>query len=105
MAWASSGWGQLFTAVLGGLASREEGKDAERQTREATREAGQQNRQTAAFQSDLDYFREMQRRHEASRSLEGNYGQFSTVGNWAPNFRRGPGLDAMPTKPAAGDYK
>lgn len=105
MAWASSGWGQLFTAVLGGLADNEERKDAERGSKEATREAGHQNRTTAEYQSELDYFREQQRRHEASRSLEGNYGQFSTVGNWAPGFTRGPGLDAMPTKPLAKDYR
>ena len=98
-------WGNIFQAVLGGIASREQGKDSERASKEATREAGSQNRLTAEFQSDLDYFRAQQRRHETRRALDGSYNQFSTVRQWAPNYQAGPGLDAMPSKPDPHDYR
>jgi hypothetical protein len=100
---SGTGWTNIFGALLSGFGD-DEGESAERATREATREAGTQNRLTAAFSNDLDYFREMQRRHETSRALDGSYNQFSTVRNWAPNYVRGPGLDALPTKPKPEDY-
>jgi hypothetical protein len=102
---SGQGWSNIFQAVLGGIASKEEAKDAERMTKEATREAGSQNRLTAEFTNDLEYFRDMQRRHETKRALDGSYNQFSTVRNWAPNFVQGPGLDALPEKPDPEDYK
>lgn len=102
---SGQGWSNIFQAILGGFAEGEAREDAERATKEATREAGSQNRLTALFQSDLDYYRTQQRRHEMSRSLDGSYNQFSTVRNWAPNYVRGPGLDAMPARPNPHDYR
>lgn len=102
---SSNGWSNIFQAVLGGIAGRQEGKDAERATKEATREAGSQNRLTAQFQSDMDYFRSQQRRHETRKALDGSYNQFSTVRQWAPNYKPGPGLDALPAAPNPHNYR
>lgn len=102
---AGSGWSGLFQSILGGFADNEAAEDAERATKEATREAGSQNRLSEAFRSDLEYYRSQQRRHETRRALDGTYNQFSTVRQWAPNYTAGPGLDALPDKPNPHDYR
>lgn len=101
---AGLSWGQLFTAVLGGVAASSERRAQRDDTREGAEAAGRENRRTASFENDLEYFRNQQLRHERGRSLDTNYNQFSTVRNFAPNFKPGTGLDAMPTKPKPGDY-
>lgn len=100
---ASQGWGNIFSAVLGGIANKSASKDATRENRENTREAGHQNRQSSAFDKALDNYYAQKNRHEASKAL-GTYNQFSRVREFAPGYTAGPGLDAMPTLPQAKDY-
>lgn len=92
-------WGNIFSAILGGIASGEEAEDAMDQIKETARIKGEEERHTLEFADDLSYYRTQQRRHETSRALDSAYNQFSTVGNFAPNYVRGTGLDAMPAKP------
>ena len=100
---SQQGWGNIFSAVLGGIANKSAQKDALRADKENTREAGHQNRQGSAFDKALDNYYTQKNRHEAARAL-GTYNQFSNVRNFAPNYVAGPGLDAMPTLPQAKDY-
>lgn len=97
-------FGDIIYGVLGGLAAKSERKDSERATKEATQEAGRQNRATAEFQADLDYYYNQKLRGEKARALDSNYRQFSTVPQFAPGFQRGTGLDALPAKPKAKEY-
>jgi hypothetical protein len=90
----------IFGAVLGGVAASAQGKADDKQVKEA----GRQERATLAFASDLEYFRNQQLRKERSGALDSAYNQFSTVKNFAPNFKPGTGLDAVPTKPNPGAY-
>jgi hypothetical protein len=91
---------KIFSAVLGGVSSSAQ-KDAQK---EDVKGKGREERATLSFASDLEYFRNQQQRKERSGALDSNYNQFSTVKNFAPYFKPGSGLDAVPTKPKPGDY-
>lgn len=93
-------WGEIFTAVLGGVASSGEQKA----DKDMVKAKGQEDRKSLDFADKLEYFRQQQLRHERSRALGSNYNQFSTVKNFMPNFKPGTGLDAMPVQPKPGDY-
>lgn len=93
-------WGNIFSAVLGGISNASQRRSAERATREATEQAGKEDRKTLGYEKSLDYFYDQKRRHEMARNLA-TYNQFSTVRNFAPNYVAGPGLDAMPEMPVA----
>jgi hypothetical protein len=95
-------FGNIFSAVLGGISSSSQRRSAERATREATEAAGKEDRQTIGYQKGLDYFYEQKRRHEMAKNF-GVYNQFSTVRQFKPNYVAGPGLDAMPSMPVTGD--
>jgi hypothetical protein len=91
---------QIFGAVLGGVSASAAAKGSEKEVEQA----GKEERKTLAFASDLEYFRNQQLRKERSGALDSAYNQFSTVRNFAPNFKPGTGLDAVPTKPNPGAY-
>lgn len=100
---AGNVWGNIFSAVLGGIASSSERKDAQRADKESTREAGIQNRATAAFEGDQEYYYNQLLRDERRRSLDSGYNQFSTIRNFAPNYT-GPAPLDVPEKPSPGAY-
>ncbi len=97
-------WGNIFAAVLSGVASSAEGKEERRASKEEIREGGMQNRATSAFETDNEYYYNQLLRKEKSRALDTGYNQFSTVRNFAPNYTPATGLDAVPAKPKPGDY-
>lgn len=97
-------WGDLFSAVLGGVAASGSRRDAERQTVEATKQAGRENRRTSAFEKDQDYYYNQKLRHEKARALDSSYSQVSNVRDYLPNFVQGTGLDALPAKPKPEAY-
>lgn len=91
---------QIVSGIIGGVsasAQRDENK-------EDVKGKGREERATLSFASDLEYFRNQQLRKERSGALDSAYNQFSTVKNFAPYFKPGSGLDAVPTKPKPGDY-
>lgn len=94
----------IFNAILGGVASSSERRDSERATREATREAGDQNRRTSAFDSATEYHYNQKLRDEKARALSSGYNQFSTVRQFAPGYVPGSGLDAVTPLPKPEDY-
>lgn len=93
----------LFTtiagAILGGIGKSMSNKTQAKNDLESTKAAGHEDRKTAAFQDDREYFRRQQERTEKRRSLDSSYNQFSTVREFAPNYKPGTGLDAMGNKP------
>lgn len=91
---------QIISGVLGGVSA----SAADKGDKEAVKQQGREERATLSFGSDLEYFRNQQLRKERSGALTSNYNQFSTVKNFAPYFKPGSGLDAMPSKPKPGDY-
>jgi hypothetical protein len=97
-------WGQIFTAVLGGIASRSKSKSDAKAAERDIKGEGLEQRKSLAFTDDREYFRNMQLRKERSGALSSNYNQFSTVRDFAPNFQPGTGLDAMPTLKRPEDY-
>jgi hypothetical protein len=96
---SSSGWGNIFSSILSGWAAGEESEDQLEALKEGARIKGEEERETLAFADKLAYYRNQQRRHETSRALDSAYNQFSTVRDFAPNYVRGTGLDAMPEYP------
>jgi hypothetical protein len=95
----SNAGGNIFSAILSGFGA---GEDAEEQLdamKDIERIKGKEERRTLSFADNLEYYRTQQRRHETSRALDSAYNQFSTVKQFAPNYVRGTGLDAMPAYP------
>ena len=93
-------FGDIFTYILGGI-----GKSGEQKAdKEMIKLKGKEDRKTLAFADDREYFRNMQLRKERSGALDSNYNQFSTVKNFAPYFKPGTGLDAMPKFNKPEDY-
>lgn len=93
-------FGDIFTGILGGIGSSSESKA----NKDMIKEKGKEDRKTLAFADDREYFRNMQLRKERSRALDSGYNQFSTVRNFAPNYQKATGLDAMPAFNKPGDY-
>jgi hypothetical protein len=89
----------IFRGILGGIGADGEQDALMEQIKETAQEKGEQDRLTLEFGDALEYYRTQQRRHETSRALDSAYNQFSTVGNFAPNYVPGTGLDAMPAYP------
>lgn len=102
MPWNSGLFGNIFSAVLGGISSASQRRSDARATKESQQEGGRQDRQTIGYEKGLDDYYDQKRRHEMARALS-TYNQFSTVKNFAPNYVAGPGLDAMPAMPLTGD--
>lgn len=96
-------WGNIFAAVLGGIASSSQQRSSERATREATREAGIQDRATAAFTGDQEYYYNQLLRGERRGALDSGYNQFSTIRSYAPNYVN-PAPPVVPEKPKPGGY-
>lgn len=95
----SNAGSNIFSAILGGIAGSGDHDDQMDLIREQAEEGGKQERRTLEFEDQLAYFRSQQRRHETSRALDSAYRQFSTVRDFAPNYVRGTGLDALPPYP------
>jgi hypothetical protein len=93
-------FGDIFTGILGGIGKSSEAKAG----KEEIKAKGLEDRKSLEFADDREYFRNMQLRKERSRALDSGYNQFSTVKNFAPNYKPATGLDAMPTMKKAGDY-
>lgn len=94
------GWvSNIFGAILGGIGASGEQDDALELLEEGAEAKGEQDRRSLEFGDKLEYYRSQQRRHETSRALDSAYNQFSTVRNFAPNYVRGTGLDALPAYP------
>jgi hypothetical protein len=96
---SAGAWGNIFSAILGGFASGEDMEDQLEAMKEIEGIKGEEERRTLSFADSLEYYRTQQRRHETSRALDSAYNQFSTVRNFAPNYVRGTGLDALPAYP------
>lgn len=94
----------IFNAVLGGVASSSKAKSEAKATKDEITLKGKEDRKSLAFADDREYFRNMQLRKERSRALDSGYNQFSTVKNFAPNYKPATGLDAMPEFKQPGDY-
>lgn len=103
MSWGEV-FGNVFRAVLGGI-SESNRQEASREATEAQiRAAGEESRLGSQFDAEQEYYYNQLLRNEKARALDSNYGQFSTVQQFAPGFTRGTGLDALPEKPRAGGY-
>lgn len=96
----SSGWNNIFGAMLGGLAGGADAKLGLEAVREKAKLEGQEERKSLGFAGDLeDYYKQKEKARK--RTAIDTYGQFSLMDRWAPNAAPAPAVD-VPNKPVAG---
>lgn len=102
---SGSGWSDIFKGLLGGAAAAgssssdtKAAKELHKYALEQLAAQGTEARKTMDYEAQLkDFYNRQDVMRERKVALD-NYGQFSRVAQWNPNYQRGPD-PVMPTKP------
>lgn len=101
---SSSGWGNIFSAMLGGVGGSADAKMAEGMVNKKgewdirnTQEQGRQQRMTLDFTEQLEDYNKQKDKYRKRAALD-TYGQFSLTDRYAPGGVAAPAV-SVPTRP------